>query len=432
MPATLAPIRTPPLDEYSVEHDVPIFTEHTIEVEGDSGEKESDCYGLKELQYITDNLNNRIEDTGDFVPIVVGHTDPEDKSVKPPVVGFAGPYKIGRFGRTKPRWAIFAENWWTRKDPATVELIKQHPRRSVELWREDRYEDRFFDPISLLGADTPRLDLGLMFSRTSGKKIRRYSAVAPSGTNTFAPTFGDEKKKLNYAGPEPDDISSEEGDMPSVDEIVQALEQTDVFQWARGKMAEESGVGGDADDAAPPEAPPAAPPPANPPPGDQENMNMPYARTGDKDRYARLERELRETKDLYAKTDRENKALKDRLDAKDQETTRAVRYARLQELSMQHVLDPEEEIEEVLAMDDKTWDKHQDRILNRYERIPAGRVLPYERPAMLKSEAADSAAEKEIAEEAANLVTSKRNAGEKITYSAARELVVQQRKQKRA
>lgn len=112
------------------------------------------------LQRIADNNNKRIKDTGDYCPIVVGHTkdDGEGKVVherdQPEVIGFAGPFTVKKFFKTGKK-AIFAK-WRVFKDK--IDLLRKFPRRSVELW-VSRWE---IDPISVLGATTPDRDLGLV------------------------------------------------------------------------------------------------------------------------------------------------------------------------------------------------------------------------------------------------------------------------------
>ena len=67
---------------YAVYHSVPIFKEHT----GSDGTK----YTQELLEDIADNNNDRIEETGDYCPIVGWHTPSDnDPSKDPPIIGFA-------------------------------------------------------------------------------------------------------------------------------------------------------------------------------------------------------------------------------------------------------------------------------------------------------------------------------------------------------
>lgn len=440
-----------PIDEFDCLHDVPVFKEHVLDMPHPDNPDEMihDCYGKEELQHIVDNNNRKIEDTGDYVPIVITHTDRENAQHHPEVVGYAGPFKLGKFGNSKPVWAILAENWYIRKEHA--DKVKGYPRRSVELWRKKDYKDRFFDPISLLGAHTPQLDLGLLYHRATDKTpIIRYSAVMPSACNTFVPGDNSQKKQYQHdiGSPEsannPDSGDSDMG--PSVDEIVNALEQTDVFQWVRQKMAAEGGgapggapgAGGpppgmDAPGGDAPMAPPAGgPPPGGPPPAagdDKDKMpnadpsadeqKMPYSANPDeKVRYAMLERE--------------NRDLKARVEGIERNARQVTRYSQLERLSLTHRFNPDEEIKECVDLTQEQFDKHVNRIIQHYEKIPAGGqyALPYEKPQLRVS---DSQQEREIAEiskAAQDYAISERERGNKIDYAAAREHVIQMRKQK--
>jgi hypothetical protein len=111
--------------------------------------------------------------------LAAGHTPtPEERSggaTAPDVVGFCGPFRLGRFGASK-KTAIFADEW-RRRD--SVERLSRLPRRSVELWRAAEPQSAFFDPIAALGAETPRLALGLNYSLEGGAPVLRYAAAAP-------------------------------------------------------------------------------------------------------------------------------------------------------------------------------------------------------------------------------------------------------------
>jgi len=207
--------------EFVVIDGVPIFDAHV----GDDGTE----YDERLLAQIAENNNRRIRDTGDFCPLVIGHTPEDPSSDKdPPLVGMAGPFKVGMFGDEKPRPCIFAKFWvWKHK----LRQFKEHPRRSVELWPENAPEERFFDPIALLGAETPRRALGLAYAKAQPgrKQPIRYemaAAAAPSGTNTFLPSGGLAKRD---AGDEPTKYQQAPA-MPfspeDVQQLVEALKPT--------------------------------------------------------------------------------------------------------------------------------------------------------------------------------------------------------------
>jgi hypothetical protein len=199
------PLRTA-LDpaRFEIVHDVPIFDEH--EVEEPAHDENGRVVGTKKLKYtrrvleaIAKNMNKRIEDTGDYTALCLGHTPtPEQRKLghpQPPLVGFAGPYFVGTIGEKKKRYAIIAKNWAIFRDE--VDRVRKHPRRSVEVWREENPLDRYIEPIALLGAETPRRDLGLSYSRIhEGVQVQRYTAMAPSANNTYIPGAGKKKKSV--------------------------------------------------------------------------------------------------------------------------------------------------------------------------------------------------------------------------------------------
>lgn len=249
--------------------DVPVFAEH--ETEAKDGRKLRFSYN--ELKAVCDRCNRRISETGDYAGVTVGHTpDPDSDKEMPDLVGLAGPFKMGLLGNpgSRQRYAILADLHVYRDQ---LERVKRHPRRSPELWLEDKFEDMFLDPIALLGAEPPRLDMGLLYSANyHGRMTHKYTAVAPSSGNVFAANFGDDDdkpcRKYDAAQPHqpqaggiamltPDDIG----------QIVDALEQLDWVQAVKADMAAKQGNNASipGQDGPPPEAPPAAgAPPVDP------------------------------------------------------------------------------------------------------------------------------------------------------------------------
>jgi hypothetical protein len=207
---TLAPPGDP--DDFVVIEDRPIWHEHwTREGRDENGdlETESVYMGEPELEQVARNCNERIRQTGDFSPFVINHTK-DDGSVDPEVIGFVGPMFVGKFGKDKPKAAIYARKIWVFKQD--YEKLKKFPRVSVEYWStKSDPTNGVLDPVAALGASTPELDLGIRYSRNdAGVQVMRYSKVsrfsaesAPGGSNTYVPDGGcdDEpakKKKTNY------------------------------------------------------------------------------------------------------------------------------------------------------------------------------------------------------------------------------------------
>ena len=211
--------------EFVVFENVCIFDEHI----SDDGV----TYDKRLLECIAENCNSRIRDTGDWCPVVDLHTvEGGKREDEPPVVGLAGPFHVGTFGNESPRNAIFC-TFWIFKDQ--VELFRRRPRRSVEIWPEERPEDRYFDPIAILGAETPRRDLGLIYSKARSKDTKpiRYEASSPGGANTYIPEPVKQKPIHN---------SKEADQMLSPDELGQIVE---ALKPTLQQMVDEIGLAAD-------------------------------------------------------------------------------------------------------------------------------------------------------------------------------------------
>lgn len=239
---------------------VPVFAEHeTITSKGRRLK-----FTRHELAAIVERCNRRIRESGDYAAITVGHTaDPvsvaSGQAVEPEVIGFAGPFRIGTVGEgEKRRYAILADLNVYKDDAAKV---RRYPRRSPELWVEDRYEDMFLDPIALLGGQAPRLDMGLLYSAVkNGREVERYAAACAGPLNSAIAGHAEVTAKKKYAGEQPPGASS----MISPDDvkaIVDAMEQLDWVQWVKAQMASEGQAG--AGDPGMAGADAGAPPPAD-------------------------------------------------------------------------------------------------------------------------------------------------------------------------
>lgn len=113
----------------------------------------------------------------------------------------------------------------------------------------------YLDPISLLGADTPWADMGVLYEKKdSGVEKLCYCAVtpdiaqAPSGTNVFVPGATNTKKKEKYAmfyGEGMDLMTDEQRNIAQA--VVSAIFQSPEFGFLKQLMTakqEESGNGG--------------------------------------------------------------------------------------------------------------------------------------------------------------------------------------------
>ena len=181
-----------PEDEFVLVSNVPVFAEHTTTAKDGRQLR----FGLQELQAVANRCNQRIQQSGDYAAICFGHTpSPDEDKPMPELCGYAGPFRLGKLGADN-RVAILAD-FHIYKD--NLAQFKRHPRRSPEVWLEDKYEEMFLDPIALLSSECPRLDMGLMYSAIKGGRIvEKYTAVAPAAGNVFTPSTGTSR---DYAAP---------------------------------------------------------------------------------------------------------------------------------------------------------------------------------------------------------------------------------------
>lgn len=265
-----------PPDEFHTIQNVTVFAEH----ETTSRDGRRLRFGPAELAAVCERCNQRIRDTGDYAAVVIGHTPaPGDRNGKEPeLIGFAGPFRVARLpagedgdpgdGSLRGRVGIMATLHIYKED---VHKLKKYPRRSPELWLEDRYEEMFLDPIALLGAEAPRLDMGLLYSAMYHGRLReRYTAVAPAAGNVAIrdddlspPEHYQQEDTPIMLGPE------------DIRQIVEALEQLD---WVQGvKQLLDQNAGTNATFGPEPTPPPAEPagmapqPPGATPPGEPPN-----------------------------------------------------------------------------------------------------------------------------------------------------------------
>lgn len=189
-------------NDYVIVEDVFILDEHQMKL----GDKVIEI-DAKKLQDIADRNNNRIRNTGDEIPLIIGHTkDGADEKDQPEVVGYASNLRVKDFMNTGKK-AIAATFKYHK---ASADLAKKFPRRSVELWTRDWK----LDPIALLGATTPERDLGLV--RFKRKGPRKYSRVLPM--------TGTQDTNEIVAG------------------VVAALQQSDVWQFVQSQMRANQGM----------------------------------------------------------------------------------------------------------------------------------------------------------------------------------------------
>jgi len=432
-------------DDYVVLEDRPVWKEHIA--------PDGTRFGRAELQRVIDRCNERIADTGDFATVAIRHTtDSGDRD--PKVIGFAGPYKLGRVGNLKPKWAILARLWIYRED---VHELRRYPRLSVEYWSSKKDPTGgYFDPISLLGAETPELDLGVRYSKSPDgvqlmrySKITRFQAVSPGGSNTFVPGMVDEDKRkttYNKGG-----LMLDEHDLKqiveamtpvikaSVDEAVASLkpsgeEMKDEPPIIDGEevppeMIDEPGDEAEGDDELPEgndddtevEAEGGEVPgeEVEPDEGDDNRLTpKKYQKVrAERDKYrTKYQKEVAARRDAEAERDQ----YKAKVDAAERDARKATRYQKLTELQAQgYVFEIEAEAADCESMTAEQFDKHCDRIVNRYQRVPIGRTLPQEPAKRYAGESPEQRRQrysKQAAEMAAIRVEQLRKAKKKADY----------------
>jgi hypothetical protein len=180
-------------EEYIEIPNVPIFDE-------------DEEYDSDKLDTIVRINNERVKDSGDMCPIVVGHTSENDKEIdKPPIVGWAYNFAVSKMGELNPRKVV------TATFKVLANYVRRFPRKSVELW-----QDGVIDPISLLGATRPAKDIGItIFSKQENEGVvRKYSS------NAF------------LIAPEVEDMDKE----TLIELIAETVENTEVGQYVKGLM----------------------------------------------------------------------------------------------------------------------------------------------------------------------------------------------------
>lgn len=416
---SLAPPGNP--DDFVVLEDRPVWKEHWTRETRDDDDNllaEPTYMGRDELEKVAANCNQRITETGDFAPFVIGHTK-EDGSETPEVIGFVGPYYVGEVGKAKPKAAIYAKKIWVFKEH--YHRLKQLPRLSVEYWSDDDDPTNgFFDPISALGATTPELDLGIRYGRNdAGRRVMRYAKVerfsadaAPGGSNTFIPSCDDRKTKHKYeatmAGPTltPEDLSMIVSALVPVMEA--KIEEAVAAMMPQGEpVVDGDAVPQDPAAAAPGEVPPPGEPPEpgdavpadgppgdddppiddDEPPSDEEPPMEDEAPAKVKAKAAKYQKERDDSvrkyqKEVAAHRDTQTKyaKLEAEVNGYRAATRRAERYAKLSALASDGlVFEVEEELTDTESLNDEQFGKHCDRIATKYSRVPINRTLPQEK-----------------------------------------------------
>lgn len=166
----------------------PVFKEHS---------RDGNVFDGAAMERIAENCNRRIEETGDFCPLVITHTRDDDENSQE-VVGMLGPFVVRPFGKSGQK-AIYARERWYRQD---ADKRRKFPRISVEYWgKKSDPTNGYLDPAALLGSETPELDLGFHYAKGGDEWVHfKYAAVAPGGANTAVPSLTEERPERYQQG----------------------------------------------------------------------------------------------------------------------------------------------------------------------------------------------------------------------------------------
>lgn len=367
-----------------------IFAEHT--------DREGTKFDAAAMKRIAARCNERISESGDFSPVSVRHNRKDSDSE---VVGFMGPFKTAMTGKKHRKMGVYGKFRVFKEDYAKV---RKHPRISVEYWGDrNDHTNGFFDPISLLGSETPELDLGIHYSKDAGDRVcvkysrlMHYQAapVAAGGTNTSVPTT-DLKKKTTYEAQTtmltPEDLQSIVAALkPVVQAIVAEMNpapQVDEEMPMDGDTAlpgDELAPELPGDDAAPVEDAADAPPGADAAPAVAEDkpaappVDAKADEPDDKDDEPAVKKYQRERDEIsvkYAKVVQERDELAALVEDSKRDARRAVRYQKLAELQGQgYLIEPKEEIADVEDLDDAGFVKFTATVVKKYQRIPVDMI----------------------------------------------------------
>jgi len=389
---------------------IPVFDEHP------GAEEELDIDFTPEvLQQIIDACNQRIEDTGDLVPVTDGHTSDNSQDPEPEILGFAENFRLGDLGNTNPRKAIFCDIH-VYKDK--MERVKQLPRRSIELWQDMVADPIVFkedkktpiDSVALLGAERPARDLGLLFKKKSNAKSKyRYELQERENMDQEAlikaclealqatPQWAllDEQMKQREEGQEAhEDEDKGKFEHIGFDELVKKIKAENPSysdEEARATAAKigdkKYGVEGMAEKSA--EARKAkesyseAHVEEEDEDGDSEHEHE-EEHDDEKLSPAKLRMQRDQMKRKYAKLESQYQALATKVEALETEKRIADRKADLLQLEGEgYVFDMAEEVEYVADMEPVRYSKHLAKIRKNYGKAPVGVNI---KPAVVKAE----------------------------------------------
>lgn len=227
--------------------DVPCVDEH--EIYDEDGNFVANC-DTALLKWIAANTNADLRELSEGVPLTLGHTlDDAPEGVdrtsstpvrsQPPIIGWAEGFYVAplvnpKTGESVGRDAIYARKMTFTEEDIDKYDLKRFPRRSVELWLDDRPK---IDPIALLGPSCPERSLGLLkLSRNGSKRIFTRpltTAQSPRSQQSRPPA---RQPVRRFRSPGQDYVQNDGDDL--VGRIVAALGETAQFKFLQGLMTD--------------------------------------------------------------------------------------------------------------------------------------------------------------------------------------------------
>jgi hypothetical protein len=379
--------RFPP-DKFVTVPGVAVFAEHSTHLRDGTPV----TYDRDALEQIAACCNRRIDETGNYAAVCIGHTDGDDGDK--PLIGFAGPFRVeDRDGR-----AVIVADFHIFKEDK--EKLQRYPRPSPEVWiPKDGFDPTriFLDPIAMLGAEVPRLDLGMTFlyrARDGDMLCEKYAATFPGPSSVAMPRFK-RKRKEKYLKHE--DTSMSQLTPEDIQAILKAIESTDWYKWVRQQMAASAKEEAREEPVPGNERPPEADVPAKKEPYANEDPNgRDKAAQKPEDEEPPPERDVRDDTERpkrveeyrctthYAKREallqaqREIYQLRQALEGERARRVNSERRRRLESLARRYAVDVKEEMAMCAygRMSDEAFEKHVARIEKYYRPLPVDSVLP--------------------------------------------------------
>jgi len=331
-----------------VKHHVPILDEHELK---DGKGNVVIRLDQKKLSEIVRVNNKRMGNTGDEIPLVIGHTkDDAPEGEQPEIVGYATNLKVEPFFKTGRKCITATFKFFKH----AADKVRGFPRRSIELWLSD-YK---IDPISLLGATTPERDLGLL--RLSKGGVKKYQR-----------TIG---------------MNDQQG---IIDGVLAGLQQTDVWQFLT-QLSQQGGEAPPEEGGMPPEGMPGeeAPMPeqgmedpnGGAPPMDDGGGEepMPEESTEEEQPIQSSRGNRRYDRIKLSRVEQENQLLHKEIQNIKIKFQRAEREKDLIELEAEgFMLDRGEELSLVQSLPENTYRAHLQIIRKRYQKAPIGARASY-------------------------------------------------------